>query len=110
MYVLLLDEKGAYWATDNMSVRYLYNTTLLNTFKNMLTVFGYGTDPTDIKQADVLSGVYGPILGNPPTVAGKGTVDTWVEPWGHQLDAAYGQPAGSAADILQDIRAAVKSS
>lgn len=108
MYVLLLDDNGAYWGTNMMEVRYLYSTTVLNTFKNMLTVFGYGTDPTNVKQADVLSGCYGYIIGNPPTAAGKGTVDSFVEPWGHQLDAASGMPAGEASAIIQEIRANVR--
>ena len=108
MYVLLLDDGGAYWGTNMMEVRYLFNTAVKTTFTNMLTVFGYGTDPTDVKRADVLNGCYGYILGNPPTAAGVGTVSPFTEPWGHSLDAASGMPAGIAADILQEIRANVR--
>lgn len=106
MYVLLKDEQGVYWATDNMAVRYLYNTTLINSFTGMLKVFGYGSEPTMVRRADVLAGNWGIVTGSIP--AGGAAPTTYVAGWGATIGPAAGQPAGRVDLIVQEIRAAVR--
>jgi hypothetical protein len=108
MYVLLKDEQGVCWATDNMSVRYLYNATLINSFTAMLKVFGYGSEPTMVRRSDVLAGNWGIVTGSVP---GGGDVPptTYATGWGATIGAAAGQPAGRADLILQEIRQQSKS-
>lgn len=107
MYVLLKDEGGVCWATDNMSVRYLYNATLINSFTAMLRVFGYGTEPTTVRRSDVLAGNWGIVVGSVP--AGAAAPTTYVDGWGATIGPAAGQPAGRVDLIIQEIRGAVKS-
>jgi len=106
MYVLLKDEGGVCWATDNMTVRYLYNATLISSFTAMLKVFGYGTEPTTVRRADVLAGNWGIVTGSVPSGAAAPT--TYVAGWGATIGEAAGQPAGRVDLILQEIRGEVK--
>jgi hypothetical protein len=108
MYVLLKDEDGVCWATDNMAVRYLYNATLIQSFTGMLAVFGYGTEPTMVRRADVLAGNWGIVTGSVP--AGAAAPTTYVDGWGATIGPAAGQPAGRVDLVLQEIRAGVKGS
>jgi len=107
MYVLLKDEQGVCWATDNMSVRYLYNATLINSFTAMLKVFGYGTEPTMVRRSDVLAGNWGIVTGSVP--GGDVPPTTYAAGWGATIGASAGQPAGRADLILQEIRQQSKS-
>lgn len=107
MYVLLQDELGAHWATNMLQCRYLYSSTLIDVFKSMLTVFGYGTTPTKVKSADIKGGAYGEMIGPPPTAYGSTVWHNWTATWGLDLPQ-YGEVGAARADVaLQDVRARV---
>ena len=109
MYVLLQDDAGTCWATNMIEVRYLYSTDAINTFKSMLTVFGYGTTPTKCTRASIGGGCYGVIKGPLPGNANLEQFNgTYSDGWGATLEAGGGQPGGRADLILQEIRANVK--
>jgi hypothetical protein len=107
MYAIIQDELGACWATNMIECRYLYSTTLITIFKNMLTVFGYGTTPTKVKSADVKAGGYGVIKGGVPSAYGTDALLPQQDTWGLTLPQ-YGAVGAARADLaLQDVRARV---
>jgi len=108
MYALLKDELGAHWATNMLEARYLYNQKAMDIFKSMLTVFGYGTTPTNVQSADVKGGMYGVIVGTPPSAYGGPTQDNWTQVWGVDLPGASGEGQIRSDLALQEIRAGVK--
>lgn len=99
MYLLILDDRSTYWASDSMHCRWVQDPDALTWYTNMLTLFGFGTDPTRTTLDRLQANAFGVLTGPMPWGSDRRAEAVW----NHKV-AANGWPLAEASLYLTDGR------